>query len=92
MRLRPLALGLAMAILGALFMLVVTYYPAMSEAVLGEMKGESMRTLMLDIYPFYDIQTWYGVVLGVVFGFLDGLVFGLLLGWLYNLCLCGEKK
>ena len=92
MKLKPLALGLSMAILGALFMLVVTYYPELAKSYLGEIKGGGIRDLMLDIYPYYDISTWYGVVLGIVFGFLDGLVFGLLLGWLYNLCLCGEKK
>ena len=90
MRLKPLALGLALGLLGALFMLVITFYPPIAEAVLGASYGEGWRAIMMDTYPYYDFATWYGVILGIVFGFVDAFVFGALLGFLYN-AVAGEE-
>ena len=85
MKLKSFALGLALGVLGAVSMLLVTYYPELSNAVLGETKGLMLRSFMVDTYPGYDPYTALGVVLGVVYGFLDGLIFGVILGGIYNL-------
>ena len=84
MGLRPLALALTLGFLGALFMLFATFYPPVSEALLGQPYGEAWRALMMNTYPWYSYEVWYGVVLGMVFGFIDGFVLGGLIGVLYN--------
>lgn len=97
MKIRTLPLAFALGLLGGLYMLFVTYYPVFSPSVFGIVKGESLRNFMLDMYPYYDLSTWYGIVSGVAFGFIDCFVFGLLLGGFYNwfsgnCCCCGDSK
>lgn len=84
MRLKPLSLGVALGLMGLLYMLLVTFYPQLSELVFGVPYGQTARQFMMDLYPYYEHYTWYGVLLGLVYGFIDGFVFGALLGLLYN--------
>jgi hypothetical protein len=92
MKLRPLALATAMGIMGIVYMLVVTYYPMLSETVLGMTKGEALRAIMEDIYPYYDHNMWHAPLVGASYGFVDAFFFGLIAAWLYNGCLCGCSK
>lgn len=92
MKVKPLALATAFGIMGIFYMLVVTYYPVLSEMVLGMTKGEVLRAIMEDIYPYYDHNMWHAPLLGAAYGFVDGFFFGLIMGWLYNGCLCGCGK
>jgi len=91
MKAKPLAAGLALGIMGIIYMIVVTYYPTLSTLVLGETKGEVLRAIMEDVYPYYDHMTWYAPILGGVYGFIDAFFFGLIFAGLYNLGVC-EKK
>lgn len=84
MKFKPLSVALALGVLCAVYMLVVTYYPVVSEAVLGAPKGAGLRGLMENLYPYYQYGTWYAPLLGIVYGFIDGFIFGILFGWLYN--------
>jgi len=92
MKVKPLAVAFALGIMGAIFMLVVTYYPVLSESVMGMTKGGALRAIMEDIYPFYDHVTWYAPLLGAAYGFTDAFFFGLITAWLYNGCLCECRK
>ena len=92
MKLKPLALGLTMGTLCALYMLMVTIYPMFSESVFGTVQGEALRALMYDIYPYYGGGTWYASYVGIIFGFIDGFVFGAVFGWLYGVIAGGDKK
>ena len=92
MKLKPLSLGLALGILGALSMLVITYYPLLTEQIFnGSSHGGSMRFIMKDLYPWYAEAPYYKVLLGLVYGFIDGFLFGVVLAWLYNAFLCEGK-
>lgn len=79
-----LSLGLTFGILGMFYLFVVSIYPMLSQAIMGITKGQMMVDMMMDIYPFYGIDVWYGVFVGMVFAFADGFIFGVLTGWLYN--------
>lgn len=89
MKIRPLALGLAMGILCVIYMVFITIYPWFSETVFGTVQGVGLKALMQDIYPYYGGGTWYANYVGIVFGFIDGFVCGMVLGGLYNLIACG---
>ena len=78
MKFKPLALALTLGILGAFYMLLVTYYPEITPY------GESMRMLMEDTYPFYEVGSLGTELIGVLLGFLDGFVGGLVFAYLYN--------
>ena len=92
MKVKTLSVAFALGIMGAIFMLVVTYYPILSESVMGMTKGGALRAIMEDIYPYYDHATWYAPLLGAAYGFTDAFFFGLITAWLYNGCLCGCRK
>lgn len=80
------AAGLTLGIFGALYMLVLQYYPVLTEAIFsGNRYGGSAHFMMEDLYPWYrDAQGLWQAVLGVVFGFIDGFIGGALLAWIYN--------
>lgn len=97
MKIRPLALGLAMGVLCVIYMVLVTIYPWFSETVFGTVQGVGLKALMQDIYPYYGNGTWYANYVGIIFGFIDGFIFGIVLGGIYNLlscgcCCCSEEK
>lgn len=85
MKFKPLALGLTSGIFGAVYMLIITYYPVITGMIPAVgMKGSSMRFIMADMYPFYNYGIWYRELAGVVFGFIDCFIAGLLFAYLYN--------
>ena len=84
MKLKPTAIGIALGLLCAIYMVLLTYYPAFSEVVFGEKKGLGWIRLMEDLYPQYNSLTWYAPLVGAAMGFLDGFIGGLLFGLLYN--------
>jgi hypothetical protein len=79
MKLRPLALGIALGIVwgGSIFITTwLSYFTGYGRLFLQTM-GES-------IYPGYSI-TPSGSFLGFMYGFLDGLISATLIGLIYNL-------
>jgi hypothetical protein len=78
MKLKPLALGVALGIVwgGSLFFTTwLSYHTGYGRLFL--------QALAASIYPGYSI-TPAGSFLGLVYGFLDGLTAGFLIGWIYN--------
>ncbi len=78
MKLKPLALGVALGLVwgGALFFTTwISYRTGYGRLFL--------QALAESIYPGYSI-TPAGSFLGLVYGFLDGLTSGFLIGWIYN--------
>lgn len=75
--LSPTRLGVSGGILWGLCMFVCT--------VLAIYTGYSTHflNLMGDIYLGYTIS-WWGSIVGLVYGFLDGFIGLFLLAWLYN--------
>jgi hypothetical protein len=77
MKLRPLALGLAIGVFWGVMMFLMTwvsYYTGYAELFLKA---------FTQIYPGYTV-TPAGSALVLVYGFIDGFVFGAGIGWLYN--------
>ena len=77
MKLKPLALGLAIgAFWGAMMFLTtwVSIYTGYAKQFLEIFTG---------IYPGYSV-TPLGSLLVLPYGFIDGFVFGAGIGWLYN--------
>jgi hypothetical protein len=78
MRLKPLALGVALGTVWGVSLFITTwisYYTGYGELFL--------KTLAGSIYPGYSISP-PGSILGLVYGFLDGLVSGAVIGIIYN--------
>jgi len=78
MRLKPLALGIAVGVLwgGALFITTwLSYFTGYGALFL--------KTLAESIYPGYSI-TPAGSFLGLCYGFIDGFVSASIVGWIYN--------
>ena len=75
--LNPIKLGVSGGILWGLCMFVCT--------ILGIYLGypEKFLNLMTDIYPGYMIS-WWGAIIGFIYGFLDGFIGLFLLAWIYN--------
>jgi hypothetical protein len=84
MKLKPLALGLGMAIFFFLMMIFIHFYPAISESIFGTASGVKMKELFEDLYPFYGEGTWCSNCLGFLFALIDGFIFGVLVAALYN--------
>jgi len=78
-RINALSLGVAGGILGGAIILLTT--------LAGLLFGgfPEFLSLIADIYGFgaYDV-TWFGVILGGIYGFIDCFIFFWLLGLLYN--------
>jgi hypothetical protein len=78
MKLKPLALGIALGIIwgGALCITtLVSTYTGYARLFL--------ETIPQSVYPGYTISL-FGSVLGLIYGFVDGLVGGALISWIYN--------
>ena len=78
MKLKPLALGVALGIVwgGALCITtLLSIYTGYGRLFL--------KALPQSIYPGYCISLT-GSFFGLIYGFLDGLVSGVLIGWIYN--------
>ena len=73
----PKKLGLAGGIIWGLCMFLTT--------IISIYTGYAKQWLLLmsDIYPGYHI-TWWGSLIGLIYGFLDAYIGLFLLGWLYN--------
>lgn len=78
MKLKPLALGVAIGILwgGCIFLTtLLSHYTGYARLFL--------EALPQSIYPGYKI-TLAGSFAGLIYGFLDGFVGGVIVGWIYN--------
>ena len=78
-KINALNLGFAGGILGGAILLLMTLAGLLFKAF------PEILSLMADIYGFagYDI-TWFGVILGGIYGFIDCFIFFWLLALLYN--------
>jgi len=76
--LSPLRLGVAAGIVWGLCIFICT--------ILAMYIGYSIQFLniMADIYPGFTI-TWWGSLVGLLYGFLDAFVGFFLIAWIYNL-------
>ncbi|PIR97900.1 MAG: hypothetical protein COT89_02410 [Candidatus Colwellbacteria bacterium CG10_big_fil_rev_8_21_14_0_10_42_22] len=80
MKLNPKAFGLACgSIWGALMalMTIINLIP-----MFGGYAGE-MLLVFAGIYPGYTIS-WFGVLIGAIYGFIDAFIGGWLFVWVYN--------
>jgi hypothetical protein len=77
MKLRPLALGLAIGIFWGVMMFLTTWLCIYTGY------GRLFLEAFMGLYPGYSI-TPAGSLLVLVYGFIDGFVFGAGIGWLYN--------
>lgn len=78
MKLKPLALGVAIGILwgGCIFLTtLLSHYTGYGRAFL--------EALPQSVYPGYKI-TVAGSFVGLVYGFFDGFISGVIVGWIYN--------
>jgi len=78
MKLKPLALGIALGIVwgGALFVTTwISYYTGYGKLFL--------EVLAQSIYPGYTISP-IGSFLALIYGFVDGLIMAALIAWIYN--------
>jgi ABC-type dipeptide/oligopeptide/nickel transport system permease component len=78
MKLKPLALGVAIGILwgGAIFLTTLfSHYTGYGRLFL--------EALPQSIYPGYKI-TFAGSFIGLGYGFFDGFICGAIVGWIYN--------
>jgi hypothetical protein len=78
MRLKPVALGIAIGAVWGVSLFITTwisYYTGYGKLFL--------EVLAQSIYPGYTI-TPLGSFLGLLYGFLDGLIGGSVIGWIYN--------
>lgn len=86
MKLDVRSLGLTLGVLGAIYMLILQFYPVLTEAVFsGNAYGGSMHFMMEDMYPFYKQSTGLiQALLGVLYGFVDGFIGGVVIAFVYN--------
>jgi hypothetical protein len=78
MKLKPLALGIALGTIwgGSLFITTwLSYYTGYGKLFL--------EALAQSIYPGYSISP-IGSFLGLFYGFVDGLISASLIAWIYN--------
>lgn len=80
MKLSVKGLGLAMGILWALSLFVMTLVATYS----GYM-ADQLNTLIVGVYPWYSVSLT-GAFIGLAEGFVDGFVGGVVIAWLYNVC------
>lgn len=75
--LNPLNLGISGGVVWGVSMFVCT--------ILSMYIGYSTEflNLMASIYPGYTI-TWWGSIVGLVYGFADAFIGLFILGWIYN--------
>ena len=79
MKLNVNALGLACGIMSGVVVAVMTF-----TNVLWGYPGSYMG-LLSDIYRWgYDVNSYWGILAGLIYGFIDGYVGGIIFAWLYN--------
>lgn len=78
-KINPIRLGFAGGILGGVIILLMTLSGLLFNSF------PEFLSLIADIYGFagYDV-TWFGVILGGIYGFIDCFIFFCLFGLLYN--------
>jgi len=85
MKLKPLILGLTMGVICVFYMLVINYYPTITNSLsFINQHGHSMRFMLEDLYPIYTHSSFYKVAIGLVLAFIDGFILGSLIGYIYN--------
>lgn len=77
MKLSAKALGLALGIICAISIFLMTVLAAYTDYL------KHWAELFLGVYPYYGI-TLQGAVAGLIWGFFDGFIFGVVLAWIYN--------
>jgi uncharacterized protein involved in cysteine biosynthesis len=77
MKLKPLALGLAIGAFWAAMMFLTTWVSIYTGY------AKQFLEIFTEIYPGYSV-TPLGSLLVLPYGFVDGFVFGAGVGWLYN--------
>lgn len=80
-RLSKLSLGLSLGILWGLTMLIMGWIATCCPY------GGDFVSAFGTVYLGYAATFW-GAVLGAIWGFFDFFIFGFLIAWIYNLCLC----
>lgn len=75
-RINPFALGYTLAILGALYVLVVSIIGSMGYA-------QGMMEMMQRYHWAYSL-TFFGILGSMAYSAICGLISGFLIGWLYN--------
>jgi hypothetical protein len=76
MKLKPLALGLAVGIIAGVAILFATIWIS----IVGP--GTTLE-LLGKIYIGYSVSIG-GAFIGLIYGFIDGFIAGFLIAWLYN--------
>jgi hypothetical protein len=77
MKLRPLALGLAIGVFWGAMMFLTTWLSIFTGYASGFLE------IFTGIYPGYSVSP-VGSLIVLPYGFVDGFVFGAVVGWLYN--------
>ena len=77
MQLKPKALGLATAVFGAAFWLVVMFFSLLSGV------GDQTLTVIGSFHPFFA-YSWGGMIVIVTEHLIGGFIVGWLFAWLYN--------
>ncbi|HAG62301.1 MAG: hypothetical protein CMF55_01985 [Legionellales bacterium] len=80
-RLKPVALGLAIAVLSALSLLFVVF-TALCFGV-----GFPWLGIIASIYVGFNLS-FIGIIIGLVWAIIDGFIAGIVLAWLYNAFSC----
>ena len=80
MKLNAVKFGLAGGILSGLFILLLTFF-----SLVGSGYASTWTGMIVEIYGFlgYSIS-WFGVVLGAIYGFIDGFIFCGVFALIYN--------
>jgi len=77
MKLKVLALGLALGIVWGVGIFLIT--------LLTVLKGGGMHLALLSAVYFGYKVSWLGSIIGLCWGFVNGLVVGIVVAWIYNL-------
>jgi len=78
-------LGLTFGLFTAISVLFITVIPLITEPLLGRPYGSLIRSMVTDIYPWYENgKSIFGVIAGIIWGFIDGFICGALIAWIYN--------
>ncbi len=77
MKLKPVALGLALGIIWGVFLMLMTWW----FLIVGS-PGSTLAKLGI-IYLGYSVS-FGGAFLGLIWGFIDGFIGGVIIAWLYN--------
>lgn len=84
--LRPPVLGMALGLLGATFVLLISL-----TAIASNRPSHTLILLFRALFAGYGLNAT-GVLLGVLWGFVFGGVFGFLIGWIYSVLVFGKLR